>query len=237
MLTIVIPDDITVQKRCSRIGHISTLAVPTASPHNGQRSTPTELAAGWERISRIPQADQATELQFREFELAGCKCIQRDHGVGGTRTARPKLDRVLDRFSRGDEVVEWKLDRPGRNTSYLLQMLDGFTGRGIKVRSLPDGIAPGPGSGVGGAMAQAMLAIMSAFAQLERDRPSERTQAGRAAAAAHGRKPGRREITAEGHKVKGAHEFTAQGLKPADIGRIVGVGRATIYRYLSMDIT
>ncbi|AFR31325.1 resolvase domain protein (plasmid) [Arthrobacter sp. Rue61a] len=46
-------------------------------------------------------------------------------------------------------------------------------------------------------MAQAMVTIISAFAQLERDQLSERTQAGMAAATANGRKAGRREITTD----------------------------------------
>jgi hypothetical protein len=47
-----------------------------------------------------------------------------------------------------------------------------------------------------------MLTAMSAFAQLERDQLAERTKAGTAAAAEHGRKAGRREVTAAHAKVK-----------------------------------
>ena len=56
-----------------------------------------------------------------------------------------------------------------------------------------------------------------------------------AAAAAAGRKAGRREVTAEHEKVKRAHELKARGLKPVDIGKIIGASRATVYRHLSMD--
>jgi DNA invertase Pin-like site-specific DNA recombinase len=85
-----------------------------------------------------------------------------------------------------------------------------FKARGIKFRSLRDGIATDPGSEVGGAMAQAMVTIISAFAQLERDQLSERTRAGMAVAAANGRKAGRREVT-DHEKVKRAHELKARG--------------------------
>jgi predicted transcriptional regulator len=34
--------------------------------------------------------------------------------------------------------------------------------------------------------------------------------------------------------VKRAHELRALGLKPADIAKMIGVSRATVYRYLSM---
>ena len=184
--------------------------------------------------ARVSTMDQNTELQIRDLEAAGCERIYRDQGISGTKTSRPELDKMLDRLSRGDEVVVWKLDRLGRSTRHLLELLDGFTERGIKFRSLRDGIITDPDSELGGAIARAMVTIISAFAQLERDQLSERTRAGMAVAASHGRTAGRREITADHDKVKRAHDLKAQGLKPADIGKIIGTSRATVYRYLSM---
>ncbi|TDW26931.1 DNA invertase Pin-like site-specific DNA recombinase [Cryobacterium psychrophilum] len=184
--------------------------------------------------ARVSTTDQNTELQILELEAAGCERIYRDQGISGTKTSRPELDKMLDRLSRGDEVVVWKLDRLGRNTRHLLELLDNFTDRGIKFRSLRDGIVTDPDSELGGAIARAMVTIISAFAQLERDQLSERTRAGMAVAASHGRKAGRREITADHGNVKRAHDLKAQGLKPADIGEIIGSSRATVYRYLSM---
>lgn len=185
--------------------------------------------------ARVSLTDQNTALQLRELEQAGCERIYQDQGLSGTRVSRPELDKLLDRLGRGDEVVVWKLDRLGRNTRHLLELLDDFKARGIKFRSLRDGIATDPASEVGGAMAQAMVTIIAAFAQLERDQLSERTRAGMAAAAANGRKAGRREVTAEDRKVRRAKELKAQGLQPVDIGKIIGVSRASVYRYLSME--
>ena len=185
--------------------------------------------------ARVSTTDQDTELQIRELEAAGCERIYRDHGVSGTKTSRPELDKMLERLSQGDEVIVWKLDRLGRNTRHLLELLDGFKARGIKFHSLRDGIATDPGSDMGGAMAQAMVTIISAFAQLERDQLSERTKAGMAIAASHGRKAGRREVTANHPNVKQAHVLKKRGLKPADIGKIIGTSRATVYRYLTME--
>ncbi|MFT4470806.1 helix-turn-helix domain-containing protein [Arthrobacter sulfonylureivorans] len=51
----------------------------------------------------------------------------------------------------------------------------------------------------------------------------------------NGRKAGRREVTAEDEKVRLAQQYKASGLKPADIGKIIGASRATVYRYLSME--
>ncbi|RFA11691.1 invertase [Subtercola boreus] len=187
------------------------------------------------RYARVSTTDQNTELQIKEPQAAGCERIYRDHGVSGTTTSRPELDKMLDRLARGDEVVVWKLDRLGRNTRHLLELLDGFTERGIKFRSLRDGIATDPDSELGGAMARAMVTIISAFAQLERDQLSERTRAGMAVAATHRRRAGRREVTANDANVRRAQKLKAQGLKPADIGKIISASRATTYRYLGMS--
>lgn len=163
------------------------------------------------------------------LKQAGCERIFVDHGVSGTRTSRPELDKMLDHLRPNqDEVVVWKLDRLGRNTRNLLALIDDLESRGIHFRSLTEGIA------TTGPMGTAMLTVMSAFTQLERDQLAERTRAGMTVAAAHGRPAGRREITADHKNVKRCYELKAQGLKPADIGKILGVSRATVYRYLHL---
>ena len=110
----------------------------------------------------------------------------------------------------------WKLDRLGRNTRNLLALIDDLEHRGVHFRSVTDGIS------TTGPMGRAMLTVMSALAQLERDQLAERTRAGMAAAAEHGRKAGRREVTAAHARVKRARDLKAQGLTPADIGKIIG---------------
>jgi DNA invertase Pin-like site-specific DNA recombinase len=184
--------------------------------------------------ARVSSAAQDTALQIEDLLAADCERIYQDHGISGTRTSRPELDKMLDRLSRGDEVVVWKLDRLGRSTRHLLELLDGFKDRGIKFRSLRDGIAMDPDTEFGGAMAQAMVTVISAFAQLERDQLSERTRAGMAIAAEKGRKAGRRQVTAGHDRVRRARELKGQGLQPADIGKVIGASRATVYRYLRL---
>ena len=68
---------------------------------------------------------------------------------------------------------------------HVLAVVDELTSREIGFRSLTEGLhTEGP-------MGKAILTIMAAFAQLERDTMIERTRAGLAAAAANGRKGGR----------------------------------------------
>jgi DNA invertase Pin-like site-specific DNA recombinase len=181
---------------------------------------------GYARVSTL---EQNVDLQHAALAAAGCNRIFTDQGVSGTTASRPELDKLLDHLRRGDEVVVWKLDRLGRNTRNLLSLIDDLEGRGVHFRSVTEGIS------TTGPMGRAMLTVMSAFAQLERDQLVERTRAGVAVAAEHGRRAGRREVTAADARVKRARDLKAQGLAPADIGKIIGVSRATVYRYLSID--
>lgn len=180
---------------------------------------------GYARVSTV---EQNADLQHAALAAAGCNRIFTDHGVSGTTACRPELGKLLDHLHKGDEVVVWKLDRLGRNTRNLLVLIDDLERRGVHFRSVTEGIS------TTGPMGRAMLTVMSAFAQLERDQLAERTKAGMSAAAEHGRKAGRREVSADHVKVRRARELKAQGLAPADIGKIIGASRATVYRYLNL---
>jgi DNA invertase Pin-like site-specific DNA recombinase len=123
-------------------------------------------------------------------------------------------------------LAVWKLDRLGRNTQHVLAIVDELTSRGIGFRSLTEGLH------TDGAMGKAMLTIMAAFAQLERDTMIERTRAGLAAAAANGRKGGRPRKVDEADAIK-ARSLRDKGVMTTDIAKMLGVSRATIYRYLA----
>ena len=118
-------------------------------------------------------------------------------------------------------LTVWKLDRLGRNTQHVLAVVDQLTSRGIGFRSLTEGLhTEGP-------MGTAMLTIMAAFAQLERDTMIERTRAGLAAAAANGRKGGRPRKVDDADAAK-ARQLREKGITATDIAKMLGVSRATV---------
>ncbi|WP_344231159.1 recombinase family protein, partial [Citricoccus alkalitolerans] len=114
--------------------------------------------------------EQNADLQTRALKEAGCLKVYTDQGVSGTKAKRPQLDKLLEHARAGDELVVWKLDRLGRNTRQLLDLIDHLESEGVHFRSLTEGIA------TTGPMGKAMLTVMSAFAQLERDQLAERTK-------------------------------------------------------------
>lgn len=180
---------------------------------------------GYARVSTL---EQNADLQIRALQDAGCLKVYTDHGVNGTRAKRPQLGKLLEHARTGDELVVWKLDRLGRNARQLLELVDSLESREIHFRSLTEGLA------TTGPMGKAMLTVMSAFAQLERDQLAERTRAGLAAAAARGRTGGRPAVTPETEKVQQAGQYREAGLTPVEIGKLLGVSRATVYRYLAL---
>ena len=176
--------------------------------------------------ARVSTTDQNPQLQLDALRDAGASRIFTDHGVSGSTARRPELDACLDHLREGDVLTVWKLDRLGRNTQHVLAVVDELTSRGIGFRSLTEGLH------TDGPMGTAMLTIMAAFAQLERDTMIERTRAGLAAAAANGRKGGRPRKVDDADAAK-ARKLREKGITATDIAKMLGVSRATVYRYLS----
>jgi DNA invertase Pin-like site-specific DNA recombinase len=79
-------------------------------------------------------------------------------------------------------LVVWKLDRLGRRTVQLLQLIEALKARGIGFKSLSNAIDTTTPEGM------FIYRISSSFAELERDLARERTMAGLQAARARGEK-------------------------------------------------
>ena len=73
-----------------------------------------------------------------------------------------------------------------------------------------------------------MFHIFGALAHFERDLIRERTRAGLTAAAARGRKGGRRAVVTP-DKLKRAKTLIAQGLRVREAAQRIGVGKTALY--------
>lgn len=134
---------------------------------------------------RVSDKDQSEALQVDALKAAGCEIIYGDHGVSGAITQRCGLDDMLKSLKNGDTLVVWKLDRLGRSTIHLLQLLSDLRDRGVDFQAITQGIDT---TTAVGRMLYGQLAV---FAEYERSLISERTKAGMAAAKARGVHVGR----------------------------------------------
>jgi DNA invertase Pin-like site-specific DNA recombinase len=139
------------------------------------------MLIGYARVSTL---DQNLDLQLDALTAAGCEKIFTDKMSGAN--ARPGLDEALSFLRPGDLLVVWKLDRLGRRTVQLLQLIEALNARGIGFKSLSNAIDTTTPEGM------FIYRISSSFAELERHLARERTMAGLQAARARGRKGGRR---------------------------------------------
>jgi DNA invertase Pin-like site-specific DNA recombinase len=138
------------------------------------------MRIGYARVSTL---EQNLDLQIDALENAGCEKIFTDKMSGAK--ARPGLDETLAFLRPGDVLVVWKLDRLGRRTVKLLQLIEALKERGVGFKSLSNAIDTTTPEGM------FIYRISSSFAELERDLARERTLAGLTAARARGRMGGR----------------------------------------------
>jgi DNA invertase Pin-like site-specific DNA recombinase len=104
-----------------------------------------------------------------------------------TRKTRPVQYALYNSLLRKefDGLLIYKFDRWARSTKELIEHIERLLDKGVSIYSYTENID------LNSSMGRAMLTIISAFAQLERDIISERTKAGLARAKAQGKKLGR----------------------------------------------
>lgn len=128
--------------------------------------------------ARVSTHDQTTETQIincrRWCDARGYEYdIYAEEGISGATTSRTQLDRMLTRLRQGEygAVVVWKLDRLGRSTIHLLQLLEEFRNKGIQLAVTTNGIDTEKPEG------RFFFTIIAAFAELEREFIKQRIQA------------------------------------------------------------
>lgn len=180
--------------------------------------------------ARVSTGEQDTALQVDALEQAGCFKVFTDT-VSGALDSRPELDRLREQLRPGDTVVVWRLDRMGRSIRHLIDLMTDLEEQGVGFRSLTENIDTTTSGG------RLVFHLFAALAEFERDLIRDRTKAGLAAARARGRLGGRPPVlTAD--QVKAARRmYDQQDMTVAQIGAVLGVSRATIYRALSKQPT
>jgi len=143
---------------------------------------PTQRNIGYVRVS---DADQSEDLQIDALKQAGCEIIYGDLGVSGATLKRRSLETLLHDLQPGDVLVVWKLDRLGRSTLHLLQLLEDLRQNGVDFIAITQGIDTTT------AIGRLLFGQLAVFAEFEREQIRERTKAGMQAAKARGKHVGR----------------------------------------------
>ena len=136
--------------------------------------------------ARVSTTEQNEGMQVDALRSAGCTKIFTDK-ASGAKTSRPALDEMLPLLKEGDTLVIWKLDRLGRSTIHLFNLLEDLKSKGVAVRSIMEGID------TNGSLGRFLCTILAGVAELERENIKQRVNAGLAKAKRDGVRLGRKE--------------------------------------------
>lgn len=176
--------------------------------------------------ARVSTSQQSLDIQIRALKEAGVKAnrIFTDK-ASGSSVDRPGLDLLRMKVEDGDAILVKKLDRLGRDTADMIQLIKAFDAQGVAVRFIDDGIS------TDGDMGKMVVTILSAVSQAERQRILERTNEGRQEAKLKGIRFGRKRVV-DRRKVL---ELYSEGMGATEISRQVSVARSTVYKILSEE--
>lgn len=104
-------------------------------------------------------------------------------------TKEREIDKLINLATAGDKIYITKLDRLGRNTREVLEIIDLLKKKKITLHTLRDNIVIDPTKN--DPITTMFLTLLSGFSQLERDFISERTKAGLEKAKAEGKMLGK----------------------------------------------
>jgi|TARA_B100001939_G_scaffold324476_1_gene316511 DNA invertase Pin-like site-specific DNA recombinase len=173
--------------------------------------------------ARVSTDDQSLDSQTDALSVAGAEKVFADK-ISGSRRARPELDKMLEQLRNGDVVTVTKYDRLARSLKDLLEIVEAIRDRGAGFRSLAEDIDTTTPAG------RLVFHVFASIAQFERERISERTMEGLAAARKRGRVGGRPPALTAAQKVEVRRMRDDEHRSVAEIARLFGVSQRTVRR-------
>jgi DNA invertase Pin-like site-specific DNA recombinase len=175
---------------------------------------------GYARVSTL---GQSLSGQIETLKAAGAETIYQEK-VSGVRADRPRLAKLMAKLMPGDIVVVTKLDRLGRSTRELLDLIERIRKTGASFRSLGD-----PLWDTSSSQGRLLSTLLAAIADFERDLIRERTGEGRKRAMAADVKFGRKRKLSD-YQRQEAIKRRAAGETLAAIAKSYGVDISMISR-------
>ena len=173
--------------------------------------------------ARVSTEDQHLEAQIEALEAVGAERIWSEK-ISGAKTNRPELQALLDHLRPGDVVMVTKYDRLSRSLQDLLTIVETVREKGAGFRSLAEDIDTTTPAG------RLVFHVFASIAQFERERISERTKEGLAAARKRGRVGGRPAALSPERRAEVARMRDQEGRGIAELARLFDVSQNTIRR-------
>jgi len=179
---------------------------------------------------RVSTLDQHPETQLFDLrQMAAQRGYEIVHEytdrISGAKARRPGLDQMLADARRGqfDVVLVWASDRIARSVKHFLDVLDELNRLNIEYVSFRENID------TGGPLGRAIVVIIGAIAELERNLIIERVRAGMRRARLEGRHIGRKPLELDHAAI---HRDRCQGQSFRQIAKGHRISTATVQRVL-----
>lgn len=196
------------------------------------------MVYGYIRVSTGKQTAQNQKLVIREY----CR-RKRIHGIqwvsetiSGTKPPpKRKLGQLLLSARQGDTVIVTELSRLGRSLIMIMNVLQEFLDKGVKVKAIKEGYECDDSI-----VSKVIAFAFGLSAEIERQLISERTKAGLVRAVRSGKRlgrpkgvrPSRYKLTGKGGRIRRGREA---GKSKSALARELGCTRATLDKYMKMQ--
>jgi DNA invertase Pin-like site-specific DNA recombinase len=173
--------------------------------------------------ARVSSLSQSTEVQVSRLKAVGCDVVREEAVSGRSGAGRTELQTILEFIRAGDALVVVKLDRLGRSTRDVLNLVHELESKGAALCVLEPEIDTSRPEG------RIILTTLSMVAEMELTFIKERQRAGIEAAKAKGIYKGRkRSIDRDA-----VCNLRKEGMGATEIARRLGIGRASVYKVLA----
>lgn len=177
---------------------------------------------GYIRVSTIDQKS-ARQLEGVEMDKRFI-----DYASGST-TNRPQLKALIDYAREDDIVLVHSMDRLARNVKDLINLIDSFIKKKIKVQFIKENLIF---NGKDSPMSKLLLMILGAVAEFEREIILERQKEGIQIAKRAGKYKGKKKIL-NAEKIQLLKQQLETSRKSiSQLAKDAGISRTTFYKYI-----
>lgn len=173
--------------------------------------------------ARVSTTDQDLHIQTERLTAEGCSLIRSEKVSGKSRDDRDELATILSFLRPDDELIVTRLDRLGRDTRDVLNIIHECEQKQAFVTVLD------PYVSTKGDMGQIVMTVLGMVAQMERRFIKERQREGIDRAKSLGRYKGGKQRIDRDEVLR----LAGGGEKPSAIARILDCSRMQVYRILN----
>lgn len=192
------------------------------------------MVYGYARCSTNEDKQDITR-QIRELKAAGAQEVIFEYEHGDAKV-KQNLQMLLDTAVEGDTIVTLEVSRLSRSTQQLCEIVETIKRKRLRL-VIVGSITVDCRNGEIDPMSQAFIQMSAVFAELELSIIRARVRSGMKAAAAKGKKIGRKPTTADNIPAvfyKHYPAFAAGKMNLSELARICALSRPTVYKYLKM---